>query len=239
MLRRITGLGVLAVCVFTLAPAPDANAAPCAGFTDVDDTSAFCPNVEWMKNRGITLGCAPGLYCPSDPVSRLAMAAFMNRLGTYLPPTLVDSTGKAFATTSLPMNSNISTILVYGLFRYQGIVTMVTMRFVDFTVPRWDYAPELLFFELPNCSTAGSVWQSYSSMFTPRQGGVVFDSEPGTPGSRWLYVSPPFSVPTTHAYQSDYVNGVCSNVSGAINSLVEAERVVDLTTLWTAPFTIQ
>ena len=28
-----------------------AGAAPCAGFTDVDDTDWFCPNVAWMKAR--------------------------------------------------------------------------------------------------------------------------------------------------------------------------------------------
>ena len=34
-----------------------AAAAPCAGFVDVDDTDQFCPNVTWMKQNGITLGC--------------------------------------------------------------------------------------------------------------------------------------------------------------------------------------
>jgi hypothetical protein len=66
-----------------------ANAGPCAGFTDVDTASQFCPNVEWLKNRGVTLGCTPTTYCPSDPVSRLQMAAFMNRLGTALTPLVV------------------------------------------------------------------------------------------------------------------------------------------------------
>ena len=63
-------------------------ALPCAGFTDVDDTrQRFCPNVEWLKNRAVTTGCTSAtLYCPTDPVSRLAMAAFMNRLGTALTP---------------------------------------------------------------------------------------------------------------------------------------------------------
>jgi len=62
-------------------------AAPCAGFTDVDDASPFCANVGWLKNRSITLGCTSAtLYCPADPVSRLAMAAFMNRLGNALTP---------------------------------------------------------------------------------------------------------------------------------------------------------
>ena len=66
-----------------------AGAAPCAGFADVDSASAFCPNVEWLKNRAITLGCSPAAYCPADPVSRLAMAAFMNRLGNVLTPTML------------------------------------------------------------------------------------------------------------------------------------------------------
>jgi len=64
--------------------AAGAMAAPCAGFTDVDDTSAFCPNVAWLKNRSITLGCRTGFYCPNESVTRLQMAAFMNRLGTAL-----------------------------------------------------------------------------------------------------------------------------------------------------------
>src|SRR5689334_9023880 len=59
---------------------------PCAGFNDVDAASPFCPNVEWLKNRQITLGCGAGLYCPSNAVTRLAMAAFLNRLGTALTP---------------------------------------------------------------------------------------------------------------------------------------------------------
>ncbi len=56
--------------------------AACGGFTDVDSASPFCVNVEWLKNRAVTLGCTATQYCPNDPVSRLSMAAFMNRLGT-------------------------------------------------------------------------------------------------------------------------------------------------------------
>jgi hypothetical protein len=59
----------------------------CAGFTDVLSTNSFCPNVEWLKNRAITLGCtSTSVYCPTDPVTRLSMAAFMNRLGVALTP---------------------------------------------------------------------------------------------------------------------------------------------------------
>jgi hypothetical protein len=75
------------VAILMAVAAPGALAAPCAGFTDVEDTSPFCGNVGWLKNRAITLGCTSAtLYCPADPVSRLAMAAFMNRLGNALTP---------------------------------------------------------------------------------------------------------------------------------------------------------
>jgi hypothetical protein len=68
--------------------ATGAQAQACAGFTDVAAADPFCPNVEWLKNRSVTLGCtSQTLYCPTDPVSRLAMSAFMNRLGTALTPT--------------------------------------------------------------------------------------------------------------------------------------------------------
>ncbi|MGZ8715165.1 MAG: hypothetical protein ACXWZX_18695 [Mycobacterium sp.] len=67
-----------------------AVAAPCAGFNDVDTSSGFCSNVEWIKNRKVTLGCtSTTTYCPNDSVSRLQMAAFMNRLGTALTPVVV------------------------------------------------------------------------------------------------------------------------------------------------------
>ena len=67
----------------TLIQVVGANAGPpCGGFSDVDPMSPFCPNVEWLKNRQVTLGCSAGLYCPDQAVIRLSMAAFMNRLGT-------------------------------------------------------------------------------------------------------------------------------------------------------------
>jgi hypothetical protein len=61
--------------------------AACADFTDVDPASAFCGSVDWLRNRNVTQGCtSTNAYCPDDTVIRLAMAAFMNRLGTALTP---------------------------------------------------------------------------------------------------------------------------------------------------------
>jgi hypothetical protein len=80
-----TGLLALAA---TAAPL-SYGAPPCAGFSDVDNDSpnGFCPSVEWVKNRGVTTGCGDGTtFCPGSAVSRLAMAAFMKRLGDALTP---------------------------------------------------------------------------------------------------------------------------------------------------------
>jgi hypothetical protein len=93
-MRNLFGAALL---IMTSAWMPSsAQAAPCAGFIDVDDSSGFCPNVEWLKNRAITLGCStPNSYCPLEPVIRLSMAAFMNRLGTAMTPAVLydDATG--------------------------------------------------------------------------------------------------------------------------------------------------
>ncbi len=56
----------------------------CAGFVDVDGNDAFCASVAWLKSRGVTAGCGNGGYCPDAEVSRLAMAGFMQRLGTWM-----------------------------------------------------------------------------------------------------------------------------------------------------------
>jgi hypothetical protein len=66
------------------------HAAPCAGFGDVDATNPFCANVEWLKNRQVTIGCnGPSVYCPNEVVTRLSMATFLSRLGNALTTTHV------------------------------------------------------------------------------------------------------------------------------------------------------
>jgi hypothetical protein len=71
-------------------PVPQVVIVACVGFLDVDPCSAFCANVEWLKNRAVTQGCTSTIaYCPADVVTRLAMAAFMNRLGTAFVPGIV------------------------------------------------------------------------------------------------------------------------------------------------------
>jgi len=82
-IARFALIGLLAL------DAAPAVAAPCAGFTDVQDTDLFCTAVEWIRNRGVTIGCtSTSVYCPAASVTRASMALFLNRLGTALTPRL-------------------------------------------------------------------------------------------------------------------------------------------------------
>jgi hypothetical protein len=59
-------------------------------FNDVPPTSLFYNFIDRLAALQITLGCqvSPPLYCPSDPVKREQMAAFIIRaLGEFDPPT--------------------------------------------------------------------------------------------------------------------------------------------------------
>ena len=71
--------------------------AACGGFSDVTGADSFCNSAEWLKNRGITLGCTATDYCPNNNVTRAQMALFMQRLGDTIAPTTysdnVQSTG--------------------------------------------------------------------------------------------------------------------------------------------------
>jgi hypothetical protein len=56
-------------------------------FSDVPPTHPFFAFIEALAAQGITLGCGPGIYCPSGTVSRGQMAAFIIRaLGVFNPP---------------------------------------------------------------------------------------------------------------------------------------------------------
>jgi len=89
---RAAILASLIAVLAAVAPSTS-SAAPCAGFTDVEDTSQFCASVEWMRNRGITLGCTATQYCPDSNVTRLQMAAFVERLSKYLGSYFTDANG--------------------------------------------------------------------------------------------------------------------------------------------------
>jgi S-layer family protein len=53
---------------------------------DVPTTHPFFKFVEALAAAGITAGCAPGSYCPNDPITRGQMAVFLSvALGMHFP----------------------------------------------------------------------------------------------------------------------------------------------------------
>lgn len=85
-LLRVAALAAAFIC------STSASAQACSGvspFTDVAASAFFCQNTEWLRNRGVTLGCGGTTYCPGNVVDRGSMAAFMNRLGTALTPEIL------------------------------------------------------------------------------------------------------------------------------------------------------
>lgn len=93
LLRALSQAAFLMLLVAAL----PAKAQQCAGFDDITQFNGFCTNVQWMKNRGVTLGCTTTSFCPDNPVIRLQMAAFMNRVGNVLTPRVesVEASGGA------------------------------------------------------------------------------------------------------------------------------------------------
>ena len=57
-------------------------------FADVPPSNPFYNFIDALAVRQVTLGCGGGNYCPTDPVLREQMAAFLIRaLGEFNPPT--------------------------------------------------------------------------------------------------------------------------------------------------------
>ena len=50
-----------------------------ATFEDVTPDDYYYQAVQWMAAKGITGGCAPGLFCPHTPASRTHVAVFLHR----------------------------------------------------------------------------------------------------------------------------------------------------------------
>jgi hypothetical protein len=69
----------MAVFLLKTAFGPSYAPPPCTTptFSDLPCSSGFAPWVDDLAGRGITAGCAPGMYCPNSPVTRGQMAVFL------------------------------------------------------------------------------------------------------------------------------------------------------------------
>jgi hypothetical protein len=159
---RMRAWKVVAGFTFWMTASGAAVAAPCAGFTDVDDAdvgASFCQNVEWLKNRQVTLGC-PGVnvYCPNDPVSRLQMAAFMNRLGNALEPVFVDNSNTAV--TEINANGVSCQTSPYVVQNYPRVATAIAMLYHEAATA------QLVTARIVYSADGGMTWQSFSDFYT-------------------------------------------------------------------------
>jgi hypothetical protein len=79
--RRRTLLLVLVVALLNV----PAIAVATHVFTDVPDTYAHAEGIHWLADRGITTGCTPTTYCPTDNVTRGQMGSFLFRTSGNAP----------------------------------------------------------------------------------------------------------------------------------------------------------
>ena len=92
----------MVAAVLAVVAIPTAVLAVGGTFTD-DETSVFEADIEWLAATGVTKGCNPPAndnFCPDDPVTRGAMAAFLHRYDNYLGRGGVDRAALTFLTTS-------------------------------------------------------------------------------------------------------------------------------------------
>jgi hypothetical protein len=82
IVRRFAVVG--GICVLGLASGA-IGAYASHTFTDVPDTNPFHDEIDWLTQKGITTGFGDGTYRPGNPVTRQAMAAFLNRLDNGSP----------------------------------------------------------------------------------------------------------------------------------------------------------
>jgi hypothetical protein len=120
-----------AVLAFALSSPMAAQAQSCGGFSDVFPTDFFCTSVEWIKNRGVTLGCAAGLYCPNDFVPRSQMSAFMERLGKSLTPTVLSVSEAADGTYDPPARYCITAPLTITGYPRQATANATLYNFAS------------------------------------------------------------------------------------------------------------
>ena len=75
---RVTLIAAAAAALLTLAAV--AAVAASNQFADVDAGATHEDGISFMAETGVTSGCATGLFCPTDNVTREQMATFMHRL---------------------------------------------------------------------------------------------------------------------------------------------------------------
>lgn len=130
-----------------------AQAHNCVGFGDLAGEDPFCPSVSWLKNREVTLGCATNLYCPDTVVTRLQMAAFLQRMGDRLTPELLSASGSVTDLGSAPADGALVAAMPAGAaVPYARRVNATYVCSVAVT------GPVLVGLDIPFSTDGGATW---------------------------------------------------------------------------------
>lgn len=242
------------VAAALLVLAVEARAAPCAAFTDVDSTSPFCAGVAWMKNRGITSGCTATLYCPNDPVSRLAMAAFLSRLDRVLPLTLVDANGVAVGPVVAQRGHHLTVAYRTPLQPDRVHLLWVVMDWVPMDGESrlgYYWNQFAMNFVTADCTGVGYLqftrWPPEPDIHTHLHAGGLSFVVKGPGGEHWLYASVssplPYEITPGQLVVASWRNGLGSCVplgsSTLDNHILPFSQVEDLSAKFAQPFILR
>ena len=111
MVRVHVLLAALLGALLSAAPAFAAPDLPPGGHFVDDDGNTHEGAIEAIRAEGITVGCSPTRYCPSDPVTRGQMAAFLDR-ALDLPDA---DTPSGFTDTAGTFHTNIERLRAAGI----------------------------------------------------------------------------------------------------------------------------
>lgn len=113
---------LVAASLALVAPLASAADACISSFLDVPTGSSYCSAAEWLKQRGVTVGCTDNVhYCPDLNVTRASMALFMKRLSDAMQPRFAHSAG-AF-TAAVQATSHVCVTTDFATGNYARVAT--------------------------------------------------------------------------------------------------------------------
>ncbi|HEY7112325.1 MAG TPA: hypothetical protein VIA45_05280 [Thermoanaerobaculia bacterium] len=122
--KGIAGLGELVPSTGRIgASAYDCSSGGHSLFADVAPTDAFCKHVHFLAAQNVTLGCDATHYCPSQTITRDAMASFIAKAtvapggGAAVPASYTDpTTARSYSCVSGSANLHFSDVPVSNVF---------------------------------------------------------------------------------------------------------------------------
>jgi len=122
--KGIAGLGELVPSTGQVgAAAYDCSSGGHSVFSDVAPTDSFCKHVHFLAAQNVTLGCDATHYCPSQAITRDAMASFIAKAivapggGAAVPATYADpTTSRSYSCVSGSANLHFSDVPVSNPF---------------------------------------------------------------------------------------------------------------------------